>query len=234
VGGAIRKGVAYSTRLSYDRFITAPHAIRASGLDVNPPPVLVVDCDAAVRSALSQLLDTVGHPVVQAATGAEALAIARERSPALVVLEVSLPDISGYEICRGLRYEFGEQLPIMFVSALRTESYDRVGGLLIGADDYIVKPFANDEFLARVRRLLARSMPSDQGRGYDLTTREREVLSYLAAGYDQASIAQQLVISQKTIATHIQRILTKLGVHSRAEAVAFAHRNGIAAGRPAG
>jgi DNA-binding NarL/FixJ family response regulator len=147
--------------------------------------------------------------------------------PALVVLDVHLPDISGYEVCRELRDMFGERLPILFLSGARTESYDRVGGLLLGADDYLVKPFAHDELLARVRRLLARSARDDEARQYDLTVREREVLEHLAAGQDQPTIAKELVISEKTIATHIQHILGKLGVHSRAEAVALAHRHGI-------
>jgi DNA-binding NarL/FixJ family response regulator len=174
----------------------------------------------------------VGHPVAQAATGSEALAMARRDGPALVLLDVNLPDISGYEVCRELRDSYGEQLPILFLSGARTESYDRVGGLLLGADDYVVKPFAHDELLARVRRLLARSTHDEHARHYDLTAREREVLAHLAAGHDQTTIAERLVVSEKTIATHIQHVLTKLGVHSRAEAVAFAHRHGMTSAPP--
>jgi DNA-binding NarL/FixJ family response regulator len=180
-----------------------------------------------MRTLLVRLLGVTEHPVQQAGTGAEALAIARRTGVALVVLDVHLPDISGYEVCRELRESFGEQLPILFLSGTRTESYDRVSGMLLGADDYVVKPFAHDELLARVRRLLARSTYRDEARKFDLTARELEVLECLSAGLDQAAIAQELVISENTIATHIQHILTKLGVHSRAEAVAFAHRNGI-------
>jgi DNA-binding NarL/FixJ family response regulator len=182
-----------------------------------------------MRKLLVKLLAVTDRPIAQASTGAEAIAIARRSGVALVILDVHLPDISGYEVCRELRDTFGEQLPIMFVSGARTEAYDRVGGLLLGADDYVVKPFAHDELLARVRRLLARSTHREEARRFDLTTRELEVLSYLAAGLDQAAIADELVISEKTIATHIQHILPKLGVHSRAEAVAFAHRHGISA-----
>jgi DNA-binding NarL/FixJ family response regulator len=186
-----------------------------------------VEDDADLRKVLAQLLDVVALPIEEAGTGAEALALAGEKQPALVVLDVHLPDISGYEVCRELRDTFGERLPILFLSGARTESYDRVSGLLLGADDYLVKPFAHDELLARVRRLLARSTRDDEARKYDLTARELEVLEHLAAGQDQVTIAQALVISEKTIATHIQHILGKLGVHSRAEAVAFAHRHGI-------
>jgi DNA-binding response OmpR family regulator len=128
-------------------------------------------------------LYAVGHPVTEAATGARALALAREMEPALVVLDVHLPDISGYEVCRELRATFGDQLPIVFLSGARTESYDRVGGLLLGADDYLTKPFAHDELLARVRRLLERSTRNDRARRYDLTAREQQVLAHLAAGH---------------------------------------------------
>jgi DNA-binding NarL/FixJ family response regulator len=182
-----------------------------------------VDDDSAVLAGL-------GYRVAEASTGAEALAAVRRDGTALVVLDVRLPDISGYEVCHELRDECGEQLPIMFLSGERTEPYDRVGGLLLGADDYMTKPFASDELAARVRRLLARSGRDDSGSRFDLTRRESEVLSLLAAGRGQAAIADQLVLTEKTVATHIQHILRKLGVHSRAEAVAAAHKYGLSSG----
>jgi DNA-binding NarL/FixJ family response regulator len=193
--------------------------------------LLVAEDDPDMRKLLVKLLGITERPIVETSTGADAIAIARRTPLALVLLDVHLPDISGYEVCRELRDTFGEHLPIMFVSGTRTEAYDRVGGLLLGADDYVVKPFAHDELLARVRRLLARSMYGEEARNFDLTARELEVLGYLAEGLDQAAIAEHLVISEKTIATHIQHILPKLGVHSRAEAVAFAHRRGVTAPR---
>jgi DNA-binding NarL/FixJ family response regulator len=191
-------------------------------------PLLIVDDDAEFRAFLVQLLRVAGHPIREAGTGAEALEAIRSGRPALVILDVHLPDISGYEVCREVREEFGESLPIIFVSGERTESFDRVGGLMVGADDYVVKPFAPDEMLARVRRLLVRAAHEDEAqRNLDLTPRELEVLELLASGDGQGAIAQRLVITEKTVATHIQHILPKLGVHSRAEAVAFAHRHGL-------
>jgi DNA-binding NarL/FixJ family response regulator len=180
-----------------------------------------------MRKVVTAVLGATRLPIAEAATGAEALAISQDHPPALVVLDVNLPDISGYEVCRELRDAFGDQLPILFLSGARTESYDRVGGLLLGADDYVVKPFAPDELLARVRRLLTRATSATATPDFDLTGRERQVLALLATGQTQAGIAQELVLSEATIATHIQHILRKVGVHSRAEAVAFAHRHGI-------
>jgi DNA-binding NarL/FixJ family response regulator len=192
---------------------------------------LIVDEDASFRADVSRLLARAGFDVRQAANGEEALAAARRERPTLVLVEVELSGASGYEICRELRDEYGESLPIVFVSATRTEPMDRVAGLLVGADDCLSKPVEPDELVARVRRLVTRSsvvqLREDEHAGATLLTRrELEVLRLLAEGKRQKMIARELVISPKTVATHIQRILAKLGVHSRAEAIAVAHREG--------
>lgn len=190
--------------------------------------VLVVDDDACCRALIVEILAGAGLATIQAGSGEEALASMRG-APLLVVLDVSLPGISGYETCRRLREEHGPDLPVVFVSGERTESYDRVAGLLIGADDYIVKPFAPDELVARVRRLVRpQPPPAERGRRADLLTRrELDVLSLLAEGSAQDDIAAALFISPKTVATHIEHILSKLGVNSRAQAVAVTYRERI-------
>ena len=188
-------------------------------------PILIVDDDPTMRELLSGLLDQAGLPTRQVASGEEALADARRQRPRLVLLDVRLPGVSGYEVCRELRQRFGEQLPIVFVSGERVEPFDRTAGLLLGADDYVVKPFAPDELIARVRRLVARvTTPAEKTDRPKLTRREGEVLHLLADGLAQPEIAQKLVISSKTVSSHIQHILAKLGVHSRAQAVAAVHR----------
>jgi DNA-binding NarL/FixJ family response regulator len=147
------------------------------------------------------------------------------------MLEVKLPGLSGYEVCRELKDTYGNELPVFFLSGVRTEPFDRAAGLLIGADDYIVKPFDPDELLARVRRHV--TPPEPNGRrpwppaASALTGRELEILGLLSEGFGQAGIAQELLISPNTVATHIQHILNKLEVHSRAQAVALAHRAGL-------
>jgi DNA-binding response OmpR family regulator len=187
--------------------------------------ILVVDDDDDLRAAVVQALQPLGHEIRTAANGCEALSGVHQRRPALILLDVHLPDVSGYEVCRELRDEFGDGLPIIFVSGRRTDEYDRVAGLMLGADDYLVKPFAVGELIARVRRAIERSSQPDAGADVALTRREREVLGLLAAGESQVAISAKLFITPKTVATHIQHILGKLGLHSRAEAVAYAHRN---------
>ena len=196
--------------------------------------ILVVDDDPAALAEISDLLDGAGLEAHTARSGEDALAAARERRPQAVLLEVRLPGISGYDVLRELRGLFGETLPVMFVSGERGEAFDRVAGLMLGADDYLAKPFAPDELLARVRRFVVRSGADGNHDGVraKLTRREREVLRLLASGLAQPEIAERLVISSSTVASHIEHILGKLGVHSRAEAVAVAHRSGFV-GSPA-
>jgi DNA-binding NarL/FixJ family response regulator len=197
-------------------------------------PILIVDDDQRFSELVSVVLERGGYGTVRAATGEEALAAAHREHPAAVLLDVQLDDMSGYAVCHELRDQFGEQLPIIFVSGSRTEVSDRVAGLLIGADDYVTKPLDPEELLARVRRAVARSAAGEQATvgptsaGVSrLTPRERDVLGLLAEGLATGAIAERLYISPKTVGTHVQRILAKLGVHSRAEAVGFAFREGL-------
>ena len=194
--------------------------------------VLVVDDDRGFRALARDLLERAGFAVMEAANADEALAAAEELPPDLVLLDVRLPRVSGYELYRELRDRCGESLPIMFVSGERIEAYDRTVGLLLGAEDYLVKPFDPDELVARVRRSLRprRNGSSDTGAALDLTEltpREREVLALLAEGRSSSEIARELVISPRTLGTHVQHILSKLGVHNRTQAVAVAHKAGL-------
>jgi DNA-binding NarL/FixJ family response regulator len=191
--------------------------------------ILVADADGTTRAALCRLLGAVGLETVQAANGEDALAVARATHPDLAVLDVDLPLLSGYEVCRGLKDELGDRIAVVFVSADRVEPRDRVAGLYLGGDDYVTKPFDAGELVARVRRLLP-------GGGHhraaapgvaSLTAREREVLELLAQGRSQAAIAANLGITSKTVANHLQNVLGKLGAHSRAEAVALAYQEGV-------
>ena len=202
----------------------------------NPPSVdrsgdriLIVEDDPAVREHVAAVLQHAGFETETAETGDAALDAAGAKRPTLVLLGVRLPDMSGYTVCRALREQNPDSVPIIFLSGERTEWFDRVGGLLLGADDYIVVPFVPDELVTRVRTLLRRAdRPVREGpMRRNLTARESEVLRLLADGLSQADIAGRLFISSKTVATHIEHILEKLEVRSRAQAVAFAYREGL-------
>jgi DNA-binding NarL/FixJ family response regulator len=192
--------------------------------------VLIADRDDEERAVLAGLLERAGFDVVEAASGDDALTLAQESALSLVILEVPLPGMSGYEVCRALREERGKDIPVLFLSGARTESYDRVAGLSLGADDYLVKPYAPEELLARIRRLVAKPRPNPADRAGGLTPRELEILQLLAGGQSPDTIAGDLFISTKTVATHIEHIFVKLNVHSRVEAVAVAYRDGLVAG----
>jgi two-component system response regulator FixJ len=204
-------------------------------MTINCGSILVVDAEGPFRESVVELLEQAGYACRSAENGEEAVKAAREEEPGMVILADVLPGMAGYEICRVLRDEFGEILPIFFVSRLRKKPLDCVAGLLLGADDYIVEPFAAEEFIARVRRAVTRASAFrslNNQSTHTLTLREVEVLTGLANGFSQKQIAQQLIISPKTVGTHIQRILFKLDVHSRAEAVAAAYQRGIVEAQP--
>ena len=129
--------------------------------------ILVVDDDRAVRESLRRSLAFNGYTVDLAEDGVEALeAIANERPDALV-LDVMMPRLDGLEVCRQLR-STGDDLPILVLTARDTVS-ERVSGLDAGADDYLPKPFALEELLARLRALLRRTGPEDGGDGAVMT-----------------------------------------------------------------
>ena len=119
--------------------------------------VLVVDDDRAVRDALRRVLTLGGYEVQTAEGGAEAIEAVVQSVPDAVVLDVGMPEIDGLEVCERLR-RLGNRVPILMLTA-RVEISDRVAGLDAGADDYLVKPFDNDELKARLRALLRRSGP---------------------------------------------------------------------------
>jgi two-component system, OmpR family, response regulator MprA len=122
--------------------------------------ILVVDDEPEVASFVHRGLVYAGYTVDLALDGESALALARERNPDLVVLDVMLPDLDGLEVCRRLRAGSPE-LPVLMLTA-KDAVPDRVAGLDAGADDYMVKPFSFDELHARIRALLRRTQPLQQ------------------------------------------------------------------------
>ncbi len=171
--------------------------------------VLVVEDDEAIADVLRRSLRAEGHDVRSAADGVEALTEAEQFVPDLVVLDLGLPRLDGVEVCKRLRAD--SDVPILILTA-RTETDDRVSGLDMGADDYLVKPFERQELLARIRALLRRRPPRGSAsmvvgdltlnadtrevrrgeREVELTKREFELLQYLAEN-------QKLVVSRERL-----------------------------------
>ncbi len=122
--------------------------------------ILVVDDDAPIRRMLDRTLSAEGYAVETAADGGEALAAVERSTPDLVVLDVGLPGVDGLAVSRRLRSK-GLSVPVLLLTA-RDSVPDRVAGLDAGADDYLVKPFATEELLARVRALLRRGKAPEE------------------------------------------------------------------------
>jgi len=192
-----------------------------------------VDEDDELVLTIGGLLRRAGYSVTEAHSGQAAVEVARNEVPELVLLGVALPDGSGFEIYRELRDALGSALRVIFMSRGEGGPNDEVAALLLGADDYLTKPFFPDVLLARVRRL-ADPTESRSVEPPGLTRRELEILSLLVEGRREPEIARDLYISPRTVAKHIEHILGKLGVHSRAQAVALAVRHGVVPERAGG
>ena len=190
--------------------------------------VLIADAEEESRTLLSGVLRNAGYHTLEAETGDEALDLARAEPPTAAILEIPLDGLSGYELCGALKLEFSADMPVIFLTGCRTEPYDRVAGLLLGADDYLTKPYVAGELLVRLRNLLHRRADPDASRyARRLTKREYEVLQLMADGLQHDEIGQRLFISPKTVATHVEHILQKLGARGRAQAIAIAYHHRI-------
>jgi two-component system OmpR family response regulator len=142
--------------------------------------LLVVDDEPSIRELLTASLRFAGFEVFAAADGAEALRLAEQHRPDLVVLDVMLPDFDGFTVTRKLR-ERGREMPVLFLTA-RDDTSDKVQGLTVGGDDYVTKPFSLEEVVARIRAVLRRTgagASADSGRLVDLSPTEFKLLRYL-------------------------------------------------------
>ena len=165
------------------------------------PRILVIEDDASILRGLADNLSFESYEVLTASDGESGFRMIREKNPDLVILDLMLPRMSGYEVCRKARGE-GVKTPIIMLTA-RGEEADRILGLDLGADDYVSKPFSVRELMARVRALLRRATAADStpdtlefddvvvdftryearkgARTLDLTRKEFGVLRYLAS-----------------------------------------------------
>lgn len=200
--------------------------------------ILVVDDEPNIAELVRMYLERDGFRVDVAATGAEALERAQVVQPRLVVLDIGLPDLDGIEVCRRLRAD--SDVPIVFLTA-RDSEIDRVLGLELGADDYVVKPFSTPELVARIKAVLRRSTVAPassvvhvgpiavdvarrevrhDGAVVECTSKEFELLQYFAERPGRALSRQQILDGVwgpgwygdiRTIDVHVAQLRRKLG-----------------------
>lgn len=210
--------------------------------------VLIVDDDVVLRTAMSRYLQNRGYVVQDAESGVEGLAIFEQDLPDLVVSDVMMPEMDGYEFCRRIRAtRSGQLVPFIFLSS-RGELSDRVLGHRIGADDYLVKPFEPKELLAKIEsqlersrrvhseivRLMQQSTPVEPlptatpapTERLPLTPAEEKVFWEVIQGYTNKQIGDRLFVSPRTVQTHLSNILSKLELENRSQLIRFAFEHG--------
>lgn len=201
--------------------------------------VLVVDDEKTIRDSICDILELQGIHALNAPDGLQALTILEEQIPDLIVSDIMMPNMNGYQLYqRVMAKSEWSRIPFVFLTAKGEEADVRFGKEL-GVDDYLQKPIEPEDLLAtifgklrRFSRLESTRLPEDgknalsaeslravQNR-HTLTDREVEVLQGLLEGLTNREIAERLVIATSTVKTHISNILSKMGVKSRSEAVA--------------
>jgi len=205
--------------------------------------VLVVDDDSTLRLVLVRRLETYGYGVTAAACGVEALALLDKTAPDIVISDIVMPTMDGFEFCRQLRSRPGGQLiPFIFLSSLGDLGH-RVEGHRMGADDYLVKPFPMQELQAKIEGLVIRSRQVHQEvermvhllqaqqtaqnqAPLPFSPAEEKVFWEVVQGFTNKQVAERLFLSPRTVQTHLSSILTKLNISNRAQLVRFAFENG--------
>ncbi len=215
-----------------------------------PLTILVADDDLGTRLAVSDYLELAGYFVVMAEDGKKALAQVDQYQPHLIVTDVVMPQMDGYELVRQVRLKPSLRLlPVIFLTA-RTNTEERIRGYQLGCDAYLPKPFELPELGAVIRNLLERSQliqsewrlhtqpQSDDGvvderlpprthaiamvKNLDLTLREQGVLSFLTEGLSNNQIGDRLHLSSRTVEKYVSSLLRKTNTSNRAELVRFA------------
>ncbi|MEB3339380.1 response regulator transcription factor [Okeania sp.] len=198
--------------------------------------LMLVDDDPNLILLVKDYLEFRGYQVTTAENGREALELLEEKIPDLIICDVMMPEMDGYTLVQEIRKNsVTECVPVLFLSA-KGQSQDRVKGLNIGADVYIVKPFEPEELVAQVEsslkqasRLSKYQNPSLSNgptikvrRNVELTPTELKVVQLVAKGMANREIAEILEVSQRTIESHVSNMLGKTGLHNRTELARWA------------
>ncbi|MEA5452006.1 response regulator transcription factor [Leptolyngbya sp. CCNP1308] len=200
--------------------------------------VLIVDDDPVLQMALTRRLEAQGFEVMSATSGQEALELLGNKPADVVVSDVMMPGMNGFEFCYHLRSSpAGEMVPFIFLSSLG-ELTNRVQGHLLGADDYLVKPFSAQELIAKVKGAIARSQrlhsalermleqSTLQPNPLPLTPAEERVFWEVVQGFTNKQIGEHLFLSPRTVQTHLSNMLAKLNLENRSQIVRFAFEQG--------
>lgn len=193
------------------------------------PKVYVVDDDAAVRNGLTAMFDAAGLPVEAFSSAKDFLAAYRPEWSGCLVLDVSMPDVSGPDLQAELNRR-GAQMPIIFLTA-HGDIPMTVTAIKAGAVDFLTKPADGAVLLKRVRAALARSTQMAEGLA-KLTEREREVMTRVAAGLASKEIARELAISHRTVEIHRARVMQKMKARSVLELADLARALGLITAPP--
>jgi len=212
------------------------------------PRVVIADDQALVRGGFRMILGAAGIPVVaEAADGAQAVAEVLKHRPDVVLMDIRMPEMDGLEATRRiLASQAGADCRIIILTTFDLDQYVYTA-LTIGASGFLLKDVSPEQLVAAVRlvregdALLAPSIthrlikqfaprqPAGHGDLSELTPRELEVLRLLARGLSNAELAAQLTLSEATVKTHVARILSKLGLRDRVQAVVLAYETGLTA-----
>ena len=222
-----------------------------------PLNILVVDDDLGTRLSISDYLELSGYKVITAKDGQEALNILEQYHIDLIVTDIVMPRMNGYELVRQLRQKPSWRLLPVILLTGRTKTQERILGYQSGCDLYLPKPFELEELGAAIHNLLERSQIIQAEYGYNrenissstshkvennlhpqsavetsqtvspLTTREREVLEILTYGLSNAEIGNQLHLSPRTVEKYVSSLFRKTLTNNRAELVRFAIKHGL-------
>lgn len=204
--------------------------------------LLLIDDDPNLILLVKDYLEFRGYEVITAENGREALEVLEQEIPDMIICDVMMPEMDGYAFVNQVRQEERTSwIPILFLSA-KGQSGDKIKGLNIGADVYMVKPFEPEELVAQVEASLKQAFRQRQqtGGGNDseskiqvpfdvhLTQTELKVVQFVARGLANRDIAEELNVSQRTVESHVSNMLGKTGLHNRTELARWAIENQMA------
>jgi DNA-binding NarL/FixJ family response regulator len=204
--------------------------------------LLLIDDDPNLILLVKDYLEFRGYEVITAENGREAIEVLEQEIPDMIICDVMMPEMDGYAFVNQVRQdERTSWIPILFLSA-KGQSQDKIKGLNIGADVYMVKPFEPEELVAQVEASLKQAFRQRQQAGgsgdneskiqvpFDvhLTQTEMKVVQFVARGLANRDIADELNVSQRTVESHVSNMLGKTGLHNRTELARWAIENQMA------